>query len=142
MSDVNSVFIEGRLGRDPQIITTETGKIGRFSIASAQHYKSGDEVKENVTWTQVALYDKYKIETAEKSLHKGSHVLISGQLESHSYDDNGTTRYSTEVALRPGKSLLKILDVTPKDKPAADPSPDLRTAAGQRQQEQQYRHEQ
>ena len=114
MSDINSYTGEGRLTRDPQVINTENGKIVRFTIAQAEHYKSGDEIKENVTFNPVAIYDKFKAEYAEKNLHKGSHVIVQGAVETHSYDSEGSTRYATEIALRPGKAFLKLLDVKPK----------------------------
>ena len=133
MSDMNLAMLEGRLGRDPQIINTESGKIARFNVATTEHYKAGDDIKERTTWTPVAVYDKFKAEYVEKNLHKGSHVLVQGSIESHSYESEGQTKYATEVAVRPGKSLLKSLDAAVKS-PSAEPAKEgLRTAAGNRQ---------
>jgi len=48
---------------------------------------------------------------AEQYLRKGSKVYIEGQLETRKWQDqSGQDRYSTEVALRPYRSELTMLD--------------------------------
>jgi single-strand DNA-binding protein len=142
MTNMNIAIGDGYVAREPTITETDNGKIARLTIGQTTHYKSGEEFKERTTFNTLDVYDQFKVAKIEKSVHKGTHVQYQGAVETRQWDDNGSTRYTTSIVLRPGACLLNLLDVTAKEKPAQDAAPDLRTAAGQRQQQQQYRHEQ
>jgi|SRR5579875_1282095 len=129
MSDINTATLTGRLAQDPAVFDTENGKIVRFTLASNADYKVGDEFKSRVTYNSVAVFDKFKADTAAK-LHKGDTVLIQGAVETHSYESEGQTKYTTEIALRPMHSLLKKLNVAAKEK--AGPQQTASQAAGSR----------
>jgi single-strand DNA-binding protein len=91
---VNRVILIGRLGKDPEIRYTASGKaVCNFSIAINEGY--GD--KKQIEWIAIVLWEK-TAEVAEKYLKKGSLVYIEGRLQTRSWEDKeGTTKYKTEV---------------------------------------------
>ncbi len=99
MASLNQCNFIGRLGADPRVATTESGrKCAQFSIACDRSYKAkdGSEVK-STEWINIVLWDG-RAEVAEKFLKKGSLVFISGELRNRSYDaQDGTKRYVTEI---------------------------------------------
>lgn len=94
MSSVNKIFLLGRLGKDPVIRTTGTGKpVCNFSIATSE--KRGAE--EVTTWFDVVAWEK-TAETCQKFLAKGSQVHIEGRVQTREYDaKDGTKRKAWEV---------------------------------------------
>ena len=98
MSSLNKVIILGNLGKDPEIRTTQSGKIvANFSVATSEKYKdSAGEKIEKTEWHNVVLWGKLA-ELAEKYIKKGSKVLIEGKLQTRSWETDGGKRYTTEI---------------------------------------------
>lgn len=94
MSGVNKAIILGRLGRDPEMKTSQGGtEICRFSLAVSEKY-SGEERTE---WFNVVAFGK-TAEVAGKYLAKGSQVYIEGRFQTRKYQDrDGNERTATEV---------------------------------------------
>jgi single-strand DNA-binding protein len=114
MSSVNKVILIGNLGRDPEVRTFPSGgKVCNLSIATSESWRdkaSGDR-KERTEWHRVAIFDDKLAELAERYLRKGSKVYIEGQIETRKWtDQSGAEKFSTEVALRPYRSTLTMLD--------------------------------
>jgi len=94
---VNRVVLIGRLTRDPELRTTNSGKnVVEFSIAVQKRIKPQDgspdadffRVK---AWGQTADY-------VNSYIHKGRLVAVDGRLETRKWtDQNGTNRESVEV---------------------------------------------
>ena len=63
------------------------------------------------------MYDKFKADTAAK-LAQGDRVLLQGSVETHSYEKDGETKYTTEVAVRSGDKLMMLVKAKPKPEPA------------------------
>ncbi|HRO15513.1 MAG TPA: single-stranded DNA-binding protein, partial [Paracoccus sp. (in: a-proteobacteria)] len=62
-------------------------------------------------WHTVVIHSEPLVRVAEQYLKKGSKVYVEGQLETRKWQDqSGADRYSTEVALRPFRSELHMLD--------------------------------
>jgi single-strand DNA-binding protein len=120
MSDINWATLTGRVAQKPSIYDTDNGKIVRFNLATTEQYKSGEEFKERVTYNSVAVYDKFKAEAAAK-FEQGDRVLLQGSVQTHSYNKNGETKYTTEIALRPGDRLMLLTKVKPKTEPKTEP---------------------
>ncbi len=92
-SAVNSVNIIGRLGRDPEMRYTPSGKpVTNMNVAINERY--GDD--ERTTWIRVVAWNA-TAEACNTYLAKGSQVAVSGRLQSRSYEKNGQTVYVTEV---------------------------------------------
>lgn len=111
---VNKVILVGNLGKDPEVRTFQSGdKVVNFSIATSETWKDKmtGERKEKTEWHNIAVYNKGLVTVCENYLKKGSKVYIEGQLETRKWQDqNGNDRYTTEVALRPFRSELTMLD--------------------------------
>ena len=114
MASINKVIIVGRLGQDPEIRSFQNGgKIANLRIATSETWKDRNtgERKERTEWHTVAIYSEPLVRVAEQYLKKGSKVYVEGQLETRKWQDQqGNDRYSTEVALRPFRSELTMLD--------------------------------
>ena len=111
---VNKVILIGNLGQDPEIRSFQNGgKIANLRIATSETWKDKQtgERKERTEWHTVAIYSEPLVRVAEQFLRKGSKVYVEGQLETRKWQDqSGNDRYSTEVALRPFRSELTMLD--------------------------------
>ena len=111
---VNKVILVGNLGQDPEVRSFQNGgKIANLRIATSETWKDKNtgERKERTEWHTVAIYSEPLVRVAEQFLKKGSKVYVEGQLETRKWQDQqGNDRYSTEVALRPFRSELHMLD--------------------------------
>ncbi|MCW7437956.1 single-stranded DNA-binding protein [Escherichia coli] len=56
-------------------------------------------MKEQTEWHRVVLFGKLA-EVAGEYLRKGAQVYIEGQLRTRSWEDNGITRYVTEILVK------------------------------------------
>ena len=99
---VNSCNFIGRLGRDPEIRYTTSGKaVASFSIACSEK-RGGEETTE---WVNVVTWEKLA-EICGQYLVKGSLVFISGRMQTRKWQDkDGGTRYTTEIIAREMKML-------------------------------------
>jgi single-strand DNA-binding protein len=95
----NSVQLIGRLGKDPEARTFDSGtqKVS-FTLATTDSYKNqkGDKVEET-QWHNIVIWGK-PAETANKYLKKGHEVVIEGRLVHRSYETSaGEKKYITEI---------------------------------------------
>ena len=111
---VNKVILIGNLGADPEIRTFQNGgKIANLRIATSESWKDRNtgERKERTEWHTVVIHSEPLVRVAEQYLKKGSKIYVEGQLETRKWQDqSGADRYSTEVALRPYRSELTMLE--------------------------------
>lgn len=91
---LNSINIQGRITKDIEIKTTQGGKkVASFCIACGQ--KIGKE--ERTSFIDCVAWEA-RAEFIAKYFQKGSMILLSGRLESRSWDDqNGYKRKAVEV---------------------------------------------
>lgn len=97
MNSKNLVILTGRITRDIDVRTTQSGvSMARFSLAVNRPKKSGEEAQTDfisiLAWRQTA-------EFAAKYFHKGDAMTLIGSIQTGSYTDNeGVSRNSFEVA--------------------------------------------
>jgi len=99
MSGVNKVIIVGRLGKDPEIRSTNSGTpVASLSLATSESWVNKEGQKEEKTeWHNVVLWSKLA-DLAGRYLNKGRQVYIEGKLQTRSWEDqNGMKRYTTEI---------------------------------------------
>src|SRR5574344_1677313 len=99
---VNRITILGNLGNDPDVKYTASGSaIANLTVATSEEWKdkTTGEKREAVEWHRVVLFGKLA-EVAGEYLRKGSQVYIEGQLRTRSWEDNGITRYVTEILVK------------------------------------------
>ena len=111
---VNKVILVGNLGADPEVRSFPNGgRVCNLSVATSERWKDRNtgEQRERTEWHRVCIYSEPLIGVAERFLQKGRKVYIEGQLETRKWQDqSGQDRYTTEVALRPFRSELTLLD--------------------------------
>lgn len=95
---MNKVILMGRLVRDPEIRFAQNEHntaIARYTLAvDRRRTRSGDQ---EADFPSCVVFGK-GAEFAEKYLHKGTKVVITGRLETGSYTkDDGTKVYTTTV---------------------------------------------
>lgn len=98
MSSVNKVILIGRLGKDPDVRTFETGvKKASFSMATSEYRKDKDGNRVELTeWHNIICW-RNLAENAEKYLNKGKMIYLEGKLRTRSWEDNGIKHFITEI---------------------------------------------
>ena len=114
MAGVNKVILLGRLGRDPEARTMQSGgKVVSFSVATSENWtdKASGERKEKTQWHRVAIFNENLGSVAERFLKKGSQVYLEGSLETRKYTDkDGQERETTEIVLARFRGELQLVD--------------------------------
>ncbi len=109
---VNKVTLIGRLGKDPEIRTLDSGtNIAKLSLATDESYKDKNgEWQTQTEWHTIILW-RGLAERAEQTLKKGFLVYVEGKLTSRSWqDDKGNTNYITEIRANYFRLLQKELN--------------------------------
>ena len=123
----NECTFIGRLGKDPEVTTTDTGRsVSQISIACDEPgftTKDGREIPKRTEWIPIVLWDKMA-ENAAKYLRKGSLVFVSGKFRTRNFEKDGTKFYRTEIY----PETLKYLDAK-KDGAPLPPEPDAASSA-------------
>ena len=94
----NFVKLEGNLGKDPEIRSTQSGtKVATFSL-TVRRSKKGEE-NPITDWFNIVAWGEQATQV-EEHLKKGTMVQINGKLQTRNYDDkDGKKVYVTEVWL-------------------------------------------
>lgn len=96
---MNKVILMGRLARDPELRTTQSGRqMARMTIAvdrriSRANVQPGQQTADFIgliAWERTA-------EFADKYLNKGSQILVEGRIQTGSYERDGQKVYTTDV---------------------------------------------
>lgn len=95
MASLSKTMLIGRLGKDPELRFTTSGKaVTSFSVATSEKYSGVDGQKHKDTeWHNIVVWNKLA-ETCAKLLTKGKLVYIEGKIKSREYDarDGGKRR--------------------------------------------------
>ena len=97
---MNKVILMGRLARDPEVRTTQSGRqVARMTIAvdrriNRANIQPGQQTADFISlvaWERTA-------EFAGHYLAKGRQILVEGRIQTGSYEaQDGTKRYTTDV---------------------------------------------
>ena len=100
---INTVIIQGRLGRDAEILKTKGGSpYSRFSVACSKSWPGSDgEWRQTTDWIPVVTFQKGLVDKVlRQKAVKGAHVLVEGELTGFDYiDQNSIRRVGIEVAI-------------------------------------------
>ena len=113
MSDTNVFVCTGRLGRDPEKRTFNSGdSVVNFNLAIGDQWKNREtgEKQERTLWLPVSIQNQGIAKVAEQYLKKGSRVSISGKLQSREYEKDGQKHTVTELVISPFGGTLQLLD--------------------------------
>ena len=97
----NQVQLLGRLTRDPEMRYTQSGTaVANFNVAvdrPGRRDEGGDSTQPKVDFFRVVAWEK-QAEAVSQYLTKGSPVIVSGRLQTGSYQaQDGQTRHTVEV---------------------------------------------
>lgn len=111
---LNKVQLIGNLGRDPEVRNTQSGdQIVHLSIATNETWRDrqSGERRDRTEWHRVVIFNQNIGDVAKQYLRKGSKVYVEGQLQTRKWTgQDGQERYTTEIALRPYRGELTMLD--------------------------------
>ena len=89
---MNLVTLIGRLTRDPELKYSQSGKaFCKFSIAVTREFN-----RDEADFINCVAWDKWA-ETIAEYLRKGRRIALQGRLSVRSYEQNGETKWMTEV---------------------------------------------
>lgn len=92
---MNKVILMGRLTADPEIRSTTDGKaVGGFTLAVDRRVAKGEGQKAD--FIRCVVWEK-KAEFTEKYLRKGTKVVLTGRIQTGSYEKDGKKVYTTDV---------------------------------------------
>ncbi len=96
---MNKVILMGRLTRDPEIRYSQgetATAIARYSLAVDRRFKSTND-QQTADFINIVAFGKAG-EFAEKYLHKGTKVVVTGRIQTGSYTNkDGQKVYTTDV---------------------------------------------
>lgn len=100
---MNKAILMGRLTRDVELQQTSNQvSVSKFSIAVDRKYKNQAGEKQTDFFNCVAW--RNTAEFISKYFHKGSKILVTGEIQNRSYDDkDGAKRYVTEIIVEDGE---------------------------------------
>lgn len=93
---MNKVILVGRLGQDPEVRYTQSGKaVCTFNLAVNRRVASGAHPEAD--WVPIVVWEKLA-EICGNNLLKGSRILVEGRLQIRTYEANdGQKRRIAEV---------------------------------------------
>jgi single-strand DNA-binding protein len=105
MADKNEITIEGHIGDDAEIRSTQSGaEVASFSVATDNGYKDKTgEWKKVVNWHKVFTFEPGFVSALKKRGTKGARVLVRGQLEYRKWRKEGedSDRQAAEIKIGP-----------------------------------------
>lgn len=93
---MNTVYLVGRLTKDPEVTYTQGEKpmaIARYTLAVDKRSRSGDK---GTDFIRISAFGKNG-EFAEKWLKKGVKIIVTGHINTGSYEKDGQRIYTTEI---------------------------------------------
>ncbi len=92
---LNKVMIIGRLGKDPEMRYTPSGRpVTNFSVATSRSWNSSDgERRTETEWFNVVAWGSLA-EICNQYLVKGQQVYVEGRLQSRSWEDTEGQRHT------------------------------------------------
>ena len=98
---VNSVFLIGNLGGDPEVKYLQGGMVVcEFSVATNRHWtdKRTSEKKSEVEWHNIVVYGDLA-EAVGQHKRKGDSVSVQGRLKTSSWEDKETSKKMYKTAI-------------------------------------------
>lgn len=91
--NLNKIQLIGRVGKDPEVRTLDSGKVASFSLATTEKFKD----KESTEWHSITCFGNTAT-VAEAHVHKGDLLYIEGRINTREWTDkDGNKRHTTQV---------------------------------------------
>lgn len=99
---MNKVILMGRLTRDPEVRVSQGERqmqIARYTLAVDRRGRRQDGQDQTADFISCVAFDR-NAEFAEKYLHQGTKVLVTGRIQTGSYTNkDGQKVYTTDVVI-------------------------------------------
>lgn len=94
---MNKVVLMGRLTKDPDIrYTREAAAVARYTLAVDRRYQDGEQKADFISCVAFGKSGEF----AEKYLHKGMKIMVSGRIQTGSYTNrDGQKVYTTDIVV-------------------------------------------
>lgn len=125
---VNKVIIVGNAGRDPDSrFMPNGGAVTNLPVATSEAWKDKGtgQQQERTEWHRVVFFNRLA-EIVNDHVRKGSKLYIEGSLRTRSWEQDGVTRYATEIVARemqmldsPGSGQQPAQQAQSRQQPAA-----------------------
>lgn len=105
---VNKVILVGNVGKDPETrYLPSGGAVTNLAIATSESWKdkATGQQQEKTEWHRVVFFNKLA-EIVSEYVRKGSKLYIEGSLRTRSWEQDGQTKYATEIVA----SEMQMLD--------------------------------
>lgn len=117
--DINRIELRGRLGRDPEVRSSQSGQqFVSFSIATEERWKD----RQSGEWTGLTQWHRATVKFNDAlvnialDLHKGDRVRLVGKMVYREWEKDGVKRTTAEIEV----SRFGELELVPDDRaPAA-----------------------
>lgn len=118
---INRVTLIGNIGADLIVrYIPSGGAVTNASLATSESWKdtSSGETQRRTEWHRIVFFNKLA-EIAGEYLRKGAQIYVEGRLRTRTWNDqNGQSRYTTEIIVSDMQMLGSV-----RDTPAADVPP-------------------
>lgn len=90
---MNKVILMGRLCKEPEVKGEGDKKVARYSLAVDRRFTKSDD---KTDFLNIVVFGK-GAEFTEKYLKKGTKVLVTGRIQTGSYEKDGKKVYTTDI---------------------------------------------
>ena len=93
---MNTVFLSGNVGRDPEVRQTKSGiSVANFSLATTEFYTKDGNREKSTEWHNLVWWRPNR---AIDYIKKGTKILVRGAIRNTKWEaPDGETRYKTEI---------------------------------------------
>lgn len=115
MASLNKTLLIGNVGKDPEIKVLDGGnKVGNITLATSFSFTDRNgQRKEETEWHTVITYGKLT-DVVEKYIRKGSLLFVDGRLHTRTWEENGKTRYRTDIIANAIQMLNRVDQAGPQ----------------------------
>lgn len=109
---VNKVILIGRVGKDPKVAATKTGKsVVNFSLATDNRNKTTE-------WHNIVAWGN-QADFVANYIKKGARLYVEGRISTRSYEDQAKQKkYITEIV---AESIQALSDKQPEERQEEKP---------------------
>ena len=109
---LNKVILIGNVGSVDLKATKDAKEWSVISLATSESWKDkkSGERKEKTEWHRIVVWNEGLVNVIKNYVNKGSKLYIEGHLQTRKYEQDGQTKYSTEIVLQGFNSQLIMLD--------------------------------
>ncbi len=98
---VNKVILVGNVGKDPEVrYVDQNTPVANFTLATTERgytTQTGTVIPERTEWHNIVVW-RGLAKVVEGYVRKGTSLYIEGKIRTRNWQDqNGTTRYTTEI---------------------------------------------